>query len=68
MCLWHFVDTCLAFCILYCNKSFLGMLPYYFPLYQLKFEMNCIVTIVKVSLCAKGPQPFGSAHEIVCVC
>jgi hypothetical protein len=44
------------------------MLPYYFPLYQLKFEMNCIVVVVKVSLCANGPQPFGTAREIVCVC
>jgi hypothetical protein len=40
-------------------------LPYYSPLYQLKFEMNCIIAIVKVSLCAKGPQPFGTTHEIV---
>jgi hypothetical protein len=56
MCLWHFVDTCLTFYILYCNISFLGMLPCYFPIYQLKFEMNYILVIVKINFCAKGPH------------
>jgi hypothetical protein len=50
------------------TRDLLQLLPHYFPVYQLKFETDCIAAAVVVSLCAKGPQLLGTAHEKVHVC
>lgn len=50
------------------TRDLLQLLPHYLPVYQLKFETDCIAAAVVVSLCAKGPQLLGTAHEMVHVC
>ncbi len=50
------------------TRDLLQLLRHYFPVHQLKCETDCIAAAVVVSLCAKGPQLLGTAHQKVHVC